>query len=100
MESTKEKIIEYADKIISTINTAVLPDGSNVSHAPPPKVDPHVCNKSYSQVTDTQKDLSDLIAHAKDTLAALSPIVSIHVMESKSVDLDILKICNQKPSST
>ena len=62
VESTKEKIIEYADKIISTINPAVLPDGSNISDAPPPKVDPHVCNKPYSQVTDTQEDLSDLIA--------------------------------------
>uniref|UniRef100_A0A1X7VR93 Helitron helicase-like domain-containing protein n=1 Tax=Amphimedon queenslandica TaxID=400682 RepID=A0A1X7VR93_AMPQE len=29
VESTKEKIIEYADKIICTINPAVLPDGSN-----------------------------------------------------------------------
>ena len=28
VESTKQKIIEYADKIVSTINPAVLPDGS------------------------------------------------------------------------
>ena len=62
VESTKEKIIEYADKIISTINPAVLPDGSNVSDAPPAKVDPHICNKPYSQVTDTHEDLTDLIA--------------------------------------
>ena len=62
VESTKEKIIEYADKIISTINPAVLPDGSNVSDAPPAKVDPHICIKPYSQVTDTHEDLTDLIA--------------------------------------
>uniref|UniRef100_A0A1X7TZG1 Helitron helicase-like domain-containing protein n=1 Tax=Amphimedon queenslandica TaxID=400682 RepID=A0A1X7TZG1_AMPQE len=55
VESIKEKIIEYADKIISTIKTAVLPDGSNVSDAPPAKVDPHICNKSYSEVTDLKK---------------------------------------------
>ena len=61
-ESTKEKIIEYADKIISTINPAVLPDGSNISDAPPAKVDPHICNKPYSQVTDFEEDLIDLIA--------------------------------------
>ena len=62
VESTKEKIIEYADKIISTINPAVLPDGSKVSDAPPAKVDPHICNKSFSQVTDFEEDLTDLIA--------------------------------------
>ena len=62
VESTKEKIIEYADKIISTINPAVLPDGSNISDAPPAKVDPHICNKPYSQVTDFEEDLIDLIA--------------------------------------
>ena len=62
VESTKEKIIEYADKIISTFNPAVLPDGSNVDEAPPAKVDPHICNKSYSQVTDFEEDLTDLIA--------------------------------------
>uniref|UniRef100_A0A1X7VMZ5 Uncharacterized protein n=1 Tax=Amphimedon queenslandica TaxID=400682 RepID=A0A1X7VMZ5_AMPQE len=62
VESTKQEIIEYADKIISTINPAVLPDGSNVSDAPPPKVDPHICNKPYSEVTDLEEDLTDLIA--------------------------------------
>ena len=62
VESTKEKVIEYADKTISTINPAVLPDGSNVSDAPPTKVEPHICNKPYSQVTDTHEDLTDLIA--------------------------------------
>ena len=62
VESTKQQIIEYADKIISTINPAVLPDGSNVSDAPPAKVDPHICNKSYAQITDFEEDLIDLIA--------------------------------------
>uniref|UniRef100_A0A1X7TE40 Helitron helicase-like domain-containing protein n=1 Tax=Amphimedon queenslandica TaxID=400682 RepID=A0A1X7TE40_AMPQE len=62
VESTKQQIIEYADNIISTINPAVLPDGSNFSDAPPPTVDPHICNKPYSEVTDFEEDLTDLIA--------------------------------------
>uniref|UniRef100_A0A1X7VPM3 Helitron helicase-like domain-containing protein n=1 Tax=Amphimedon queenslandica TaxID=400682 RepID=A0A1X7VPM3_AMPQE len=62
VESTKEKIIEYADKIMSTINPAVLPDGSNVSDAPPAKVDSHICIKSYSKVTDFEEDMNDLTA--------------------------------------
>uniref|UniRef100_A0A1X7V3Z1 Helitron helicase-like domain-containing protein n=1 Tax=Amphimedon queenslandica TaxID=400682 RepID=A0A1X7V3Z1_AMPQE len=65
VESKKEKIIEYADKIISTINPAVLPDGSNVSDAPPAKVDPDICNESYSKVTDFEEDLNDVIATCK-----------------------------------
>uniref|UniRef100_A0A1X7TXM0 Helitron helicase-like domain-containing protein n=1 Tax=Amphimedon queenslandica TaxID=400682 RepID=A0A1X7TXM0_AMPQE len=48
VKSTKQQIIQYADKIISTINPAVLPDGSNVIDAPPPKVNPHICYKPYS----------------------------------------------------
>ena len=62
VESTKQKIIEYDDKIISTINPAVPPDCSNVSDAPPAKVELHICNKLYSAVTDFDEDLSDLIA--------------------------------------
>lgn len=40
----------------------MLPDGSNIDDAPSPKVDPHICNKSYLDVTDFDEDLSDLIA--------------------------------------
>lgn len=62
LETTKQEIIQYADKVISTINPAVLPDGSNIDDAPSPKVNPHICNKSYLDVTDFDEDLSDLIA--------------------------------------
>ena len=48
VESTKAKIIKYADKIIATINPVVLPDGSSVNDAPPAKFDPDICNKLFS----------------------------------------------------
>ena len=61
-DTVKEEIIQYADNIISTINPAILPDGSNIDNAPPPKTDPHICNKSYADITDFSEDLSDLVA--------------------------------------
>ena len=39
-----DKVLPYIDRTVSTINPAVLPDGSNISDAPQPKIDPHVCN--------------------------------------------------------
>ncbi len=54
--------IRYIDKTVTTANPAVLPDGSNVSDAPLPKTNPHVCNKAYSEVEDHNQDLCDLIA--------------------------------------
>lgn len=54
--------VNYVDKIITTTNPAVLPDGSNTDEAPPPKTHPHVCNKAYADVEDFQQDLSDLVA--------------------------------------
>ena len=61
-DAVKEEIIQYADKIVSTINPAILPDGSNVNDAPPAKTDPHICNKAYADVTNFSEDLSDLVA--------------------------------------
>ena len=49
-------------KVVSTINPAVLQDGSNVDEAPPPKTNPHICNRSYLEVEDFDLDLADLIA--------------------------------------
>ena len=51
-ESVKLEIIQYANKIVSSINPAVAPDGSNVESAPLPVTQPHICNKSYLQVDD------------------------------------------------
>ena len=58
----QEELIRYIDRTVSTINPAVLHDGSNVSDAPSPKTNPHICNKQYSEVEDHQQDLNDLIA--------------------------------------
>jgi len=55
----QEELIKYIDR---TTNPAVLQDGTNVCDAPPPKLDPHICNQSYLQVEDYQQDLNDLIA--------------------------------------
>ena len=59
---TTESLIQHVDKIVSTVNPAVLPDGSNVDEAPPPKTHPHICNKPYAEVEDFDQDLADLIA--------------------------------------
>ena len=60
--SSQQELIRYIDKTVTTISPAVLPDGSNVSDAPLPKTNPHVCNKAYSEVEDHHQDLCDLIA--------------------------------------
>ena len=60
--SSQEELITYIDKTVTTINPAILPDGSNVSDTPLPKTNPHVCNKSYTEVEDHHQDLCDLVA--------------------------------------
>ena len=60
--TTRESLIQYVDKIVSTTKPAVLPDGSNIDEAPPPKTNPHICNLPYSEVEDFNQDLADLIA--------------------------------------
>jgi len=55
-------LIQHVDRIVSTLNPAVLPDGSNIDQAPLPKTHPHICNKPYSEVEDFDQDLADLIA--------------------------------------
>ena len=57
--SIQQQIAQYADKIVSTVNPAILEDGTN---APLPQVDPHVCNKPFDTVDDYEKDLKELIA--------------------------------------
>ena len=57
-QSSQEDLIRYIDKIVSTMNPAILRDGSNVSDAPQPRVNPHICNKLYTDVEDHQEDLN------------------------------------------
>lgn len=61
-DEAQEIITKYADTIVTTCNPAVLPDGSNVSDAPPPKTDPHVCNQAYTDISNYDQDLVDLVA--------------------------------------
>jgi hypothetical protein len=60
--ATTEALLQYVDNVVSTTNPAVLPDGSNVDEAPPPKTNPHICNLPYLEVEDFDQDLTDLIA--------------------------------------
>lgn len=62
LHAAKQQLIEYINRTVSTINPAVLPDGSNVADAPLPKTSPHICTKPYSEVVDYHQDLADLIA--------------------------------------
>ena len=49
-DRAKEELIHHVDSIVSTLNLAVLPDGSNADDAPPPKTNPHICNQPYSGI--------------------------------------------------
>ena len=60
--TSRDELLKYVDGIVTTINPAVLPDGSNVDDAPTPKTNPHICNKPYSEIEDINQDLADLIA--------------------------------------
>ena len=62
IESVKEEIIQYTNKVVTNVNPAVAPDGSDVDDAPPPVKQPHICNKSHLDVEDRYEDLSQLIA--------------------------------------
>ena len=58
-----EEITTYADRLVSTMNPAIAPDGSDADNAPLPRTRPqHACNKPYAEVEDFQMDLIDLIA--------------------------------------
>ena len=61
-DTVKEEIIKHADQLVSTVNPAVLPDGSNIADAPAAKTDPHICNKMYKDIPDFDDDLADLVA--------------------------------------
>ena len=60
--SAQKAIIQYMDRIVSTINPVVLPDGTNADTATPPRTNPYICNQSYSEITDFSQNLADLIA--------------------------------------
>ena len=47
-DTAKEELIRYVDKIVTTLNPAILPDGSNADEAPPPKTNPHIHKQPYA----------------------------------------------------
>ena len=61
-DAAKEALIQHVDRIVSTRNLAVLPDGSNSDDAPLPKTNPHICSQPYVEVEDFDQDLADLVA--------------------------------------
>ena len=66
-----ENVTSYADSIVSTINPAILMDGSNAENAPLLQIKLHVCNKPYSEV-DIKMDLIELPA-THSVLSSLLP---------------------------
>ena len=84
-DDLKEEIIKHADQLVSTINPAVLPDGSNITNAPTLRVNPHICNKMYRILMRTWLIL---LPPASDTPDAQLPTVCARRMSSKSVSLD------------
>ena len=61
-DTAKEELIRYVDKVVTTLNPAFVPDGSNADDAPTPKTNPHICNKPYDRIEDFNQDLADLVA--------------------------------------
>ena len=58
-----DEVIAYVDELVSTINPGIPADANNVQNdVPKPKTNPHVCNRSYGEITDLDMDLVDLIA--------------------------------------
>ena len=58
-----DEVIAYFDELVSTMNPGIPADGDNVQNdAPKPKTNPHICNRSYGEITDLDMDLVDLIA--------------------------------------
>ena len=60
--TAKEELIHRVDSIVSTLNPAIILDGSNADNAPQPKTNPHICNQPYSGIEDFNQDLIDLVA--------------------------------------
>ena len=54
--NAKQQFVEYMDKVVSTMNPGVLPDGSDVDTAP------QICNLPYDEVQNFNEDLISLVA--------------------------------------
>jgi len=47
MIQQKDEIIQYVDRIVSTINPGVLPDNSDINNASATRINLCICNKTY-----------------------------------------------------
>lgn len=61
-DAVKEENVKYAHSLVSTINPAVLPDGSNINDAPAPKTDPSFLQLGLLDMQDYEEDLAELVA--------------------------------------
>ncbi len=61
-DGSEDDLVQYVNRIVTTLNPAVQPDGNNVDDAPAPKTDPHICNQPCADVQDFDQDLADLAA--------------------------------------
>ena len=84
--NAKQQFVEYMDKVVSTMNPGVLPDGSDVDTAPPAQVNPHICNLPYDEVQNFNEDL---LLHANVTPGVQLPTVCVPLVVKKSADLAI-----------
>ena len=57
-----EEVIAYVDELVSTVNPGIPTDGNVQNDVPKPKTKPHICNRSYGEITDLDIDLVDFIA--------------------------------------
>ena len=88
-DTVKEELIRYVDKIVTTLNPAILTDGSNADDAPTPKTNSHICNKLYDRIEDFNQDLADLVATCQRHTRCSAAYAL--VMASKSAVLAIPK---------
>ena len=94
--ASKEALLQYINKVVSTINPAVLPDGSNVDKAPTLRPTP------TSVICHTQKWrtlirtwLTSLLP-VSDTPVAQLPTAYSLVMANRSVDSAIRSLFSLK----
>ena len=62
-DEDKQLVLKFIDSLVSTQNPALPQNNPDVSQAPKPQTDPHVCNKSFFEATQNiTEDLIQLIA--------------------------------------
>ena len=89
-----QDVIQYVDKIVSTTNPAVLPDGSNVDEAPPPRQIPTSVTYHTLKWRTLSKTCQISLPHASDIHSARLPTAYILTMANRSAALATQSLCN------